>query len=110
MAGEFDGVGLVASGIDDFEEDFGADGSTDQLSASSGRFAEGELIVDSLNEKASGETGFEGGRVGKDFGDLEQFRLFIDVQGSADAGDFEDHSSAALFAEGLALKNGPADG
>ena len=56
MPGELDGVGFVASRVDDFEPDLGADGATDKLSAGIGGFANGGLVVDFSNEKAIGEA------------------------------------------------------
>ena len=59
MAGEFEGVGFVASWVDDFETEFGADGAADELNAVVRSFANGALVVDFLNEKTVGETGVQ---------------------------------------------------
>ena len=99
LADEFDGIGFVATGVDDFETDFGADEATDKLSAGVGSFANRGLVVDFLDEKTVGEAGVVGGSLREDFGDLQQLSVFIDTKGIADTGEFEDHSSATLFCE-----------
>jgi len=110
LTSEFDGVGLVARWVDDLEADLGADGAADKLRASVGSFAGGGLVVDFLNEETGGEAGIEGGRVGENFGDLEHFGVFVDVEGSADTGYLEDHLSEVVFGQWQALEDGPADG
>ena len=109
MPGELDGVGFVANRVDNFETNTGADGATDELSAGVWRFANGGFVVDFLNQDTSGKTSVERGRSGKDVGNQQHFGLFIDVEGSADAGDLKGHLREIILRKWKTLKNGPAD-